>query len=139
VVGALIWSGPSKGCSRATCIVIIDKFTKWIEARSISVIKYEQAVAFFLDIIHRFGVPNSIIMDNGMQFTAKKFLKFCDNHHIHVDWAAVAHPCTNRQVKRTNDMILQGIKPRIFNKLNKFGMMGCRASHSALELEGHSV
>jgi hypothetical protein len=27
----------------------------------------------------------------------------------------------NRQVKHANGMILQGIKPRIFNKLNKFG------------------
>jgi hypothetical protein len=27
----------------------------------------------------------------------------------------------NGQVERANNMILQGIKPRIFNKLNKFG------------------
>ena len=45
-------------------LVTVDKFTKWIEARPISVIKSEQAVLFFLDIIHRFGVPNSIIIDN---------------------------------------------------------------------------
>ena len=45
-------------------LVTIDKFTKWIEARPISVIKSEQAVLFFLDIIHCFGVPNSIITDN---------------------------------------------------------------------------
>ena len=46
-------------------LVTIDKFTKWIEARPISAIKSEQVVLFFLDIIHRFGVPNSIITDNG--------------------------------------------------------------------------
>ena len=45
-------------------LVTIDKFTKWIEARLIFVIKSEQAVLFFLDIIHYFGVPNSIIIDN---------------------------------------------------------------------------
>ena len=45
-------------------LVTIDKFTKWIEARLISVIKFEQAVIFFLDIIHHFGVPNSNITDN---------------------------------------------------------------------------
>ena len=27
----------------------------------------------------------------------------------------------NRQVERANDMVLQGLKPRIFNRLNKFG------------------
>ena len=76
---------------------------------------------FFTDIIHRFGVSNSIITDNGTQFTGRKFLEFCDRHHIRVDWAAVAHPKTNGQVERANGMILQGLKPRIFNRLNKFG------------------
>jgi hypothetical protein len=78
-------------------------------------------VAFFTNIIHRFGVLNSIITDNGTQFTGRKFLDFCEDHHIRVDWAAVAHPMTNGQVERANGMILQGLKPRIYNDLNKFG------------------
>ena len=45
-------------------LVTVDKFTKWMEAWSITVIKSEQAVLFFTYIIHHFGVPNSIIMDN---------------------------------------------------------------------------
>ena len=46
-------------------LVAIDKFSKWIEARPISQIKSEQAVLFFTDIVHGFGVPNTIITDNG--------------------------------------------------------------------------
>jgi len=33
----------------------------------------------------------------------------------------VAHPRTNGQVERANGMILQGLKPRIYNRLKKFG------------------
>jgi transposase InsO family protein len=102
-------------------LVAIDKFSKWIEVRPLNSIRSEQAVAFFTNIIHRFGVPNSIITDNGTQFTGRKFLDFCEDHHIRVDWAAVAHPMTNGQVERANGMILQGLKPRIYNDLNKFG------------------
>jgi transposase InsO family protein len=102
-------------------LVAIDKFSKWIEVRPLTTIGSEQAVVFFTNIIHRFGVPNSIITDNGTQFTGKKFLDFCEGHHIRVDWAAVAHPMTNGQVERANGMILQGLKPRIYNDLNKFG------------------
>jgi transposase InsO family protein len=102
-------------------LVAIDKFSKWIEVRPLNSIRSEQAVVFFTNIIHRFGVPNSIITDNDTQFTGRKFLDFCEDHHIRVDWAAVAHPMTNGQVERANDMILQGLKPRIYNDLNKFG------------------
>jgi hypothetical protein len=38
-----------------------------------------------------------------------------------VDWTAVAHPQTNGQLERDNVMILQGLKPRIFDRLNKSG------------------
>jgi hypothetical protein len=102
-------------------LVAIDKFSKWIEVRPLTSIRSKQVVVFFTNIIHHFGVPNSIITDNSTQFTGKKFLDFCKDHHIRVDWATVAHPMTNGQVERANDMILQGLKPRIYNDLNKFG------------------
>jgi len=102
-------------------LVAIDKFSKWIKARSITRIKSKQAVLFFTDIIHRFRIPNTIITDNGTQFIGHKFLTFYDDHHIHVAWSAVGHPRTNGQVERANGMILQGLKPRIYNRLKKFG------------------
>jgi transposase InsO family protein len=87
--------------------------------RLITNLREEQAVTFFTDIIYRFRVPNSIITDNGSQFTGRKFLEFCDKFHIRVDWVVVAHPQTNGQVERANGMILQGLKPKIFDRLNK--------------------
>ena len=60
-------------------LVTIDKFTKWIEARPISTIKSEQAMLFFLDIVHCFGVSNSIITDNGTQFTEKSSSDYAMN------------------------------------------------------------
>jgi transposase InsO family protein len=92
-------------------------------------LRAEQAVTFFTDIVYRFGVPNSIITDNGSQFTGRKFLEFCDKFHIRVDWASVAHPQTNGQVERANGMILQGLKPRIFDRLTSLvgnGSRSCR-------------
>jgi hypothetical protein len=101
-------------------LVAVDKFTNKIEAKPITSLKSAQATAFFQDIVHHFGVPNFIITDNGINFIGKFFLEFCDDHHIRVDWAAVAHPRTKGQVERTNDMVLQGLKPRINNRLQKF-------------------
>jgi hypothetical protein len=54
-------------------LVAIDKFSKWVEVRPITNLRAEQAVSFFIEIIYRFGVPKSIITDNGSQFTGRKF------------------------------------------------------------------
>jgi hypothetical protein len=45
-------------------LVTIYKFSKWVEVPPITYLWAEEAVSFFTDIIHRFGVPNSIITDN---------------------------------------------------------------------------
>jgi hypothetical protein len=87
-------------------LVVIDKFSKWIEARPITNLISEQAMSFFTDIVHRFRVPNSIITDNDTQFTSRKFLEFCNNYHICVVWAAVTDTQTNGQVERANGMVL---------------------------------
>jgi hypothetical protein len=57
-----------------------------VEVRPITNLRAEQVVMFFTDIVYRFRVPNSIITDNGSQFTGRKFLEFCDKFHIKVDW-----------------------------------------------------
>jgi transposase InsO family protein len=87
IIGPL-WKAPG---SYTRLLVAIDKFSKWVEVHPITNLRVEQVVTFFTDIIYRFGVPNSIITDNGSQFTGRKFLEFCDKFHIHVDWATVAH------------------------------------------------
>jgi hypothetical protein len=45
-------------------LVMVNKFSKWIEARPIVNVRSEEAVSFFTDIIYRFGIPNMIITDN---------------------------------------------------------------------------
>jgi transposase InsO family protein len=101
-------------------LVTVDKFTKWIEAKPITKTNSQEAVKFFLDPICRFGAPNTIIIDNGTNFTGKKFLEFTNGYGNMIDWALVGHPLTNGQVERANGMVLQGLKPRIFDQLNKF-------------------
>jgi hypothetical protein len=46
-------------------LVAVNKFTKWIEAKLVATINSKQVVSFARDIVFRFGVPNSIIPDNG--------------------------------------------------------------------------
>jgi hypothetical protein len=45
--------------------VAVDKFTKWIDVKPTASITAAKVVEFIKEIMHMFGVPNHIIIDNG--------------------------------------------------------------------------
>jgi transposase InsO family protein len=112
--------------------VAVDKFTKWIEAKLVTSITAAKAIEFVKQIMYRFGVPNMIIMDNSTQFTAREFRDFCDEAGIHVNYASMSHLQSNGQVERSNGMILQGLKPRILDRLKPYAGKWMKETSSVL-------
>jgi transposase InsO family protein len=104
-------------------LVMVDKFTKWIEVKPIRKCDGHTTVKFLKDIILRYGFPHSIIIDNGSNFAQGPFARYCGEVGIRLDTASVAHPCTNGQVERSNGLVLSGIKPRLMEPLEK--IPGC--------------
>jgi hypothetical protein len=100
--------------------VAVDKFTNWIKVKPATSIIAAKVVEFIKEIMYRFGVPSNIITDNGTQFTAREFKDFCAGSGIKINYASVSHPQSNGQVECSNGMILQGLKPRIFDRLNPY-------------------
>nr|CAH66280.1 OSIGBa0116O04.2 [Oryza sativa] len=100
--------------------VAVDKFSKWIEAKPVITITADKARDFFINTVHRFGVPNRIITVNDTQFTGGVFKDFCEDFGIKICYASVAHPMSNGQVERANVMVLQGIKARVFDRLHPY-------------------
>ena len=53
-------------------LVCTDYFTKWVEAEPLGNIKDVDVKRFiWKNIVTRFGVPNVLISDNGLQFVSK--------------------------------------------------------------------
>jgi IS30 family transposase len=100
-------------------LVAVEKFTKWVEAALVTTQDSTATINFIKSIIFRFGVPHSIIMDNGMNFTSKEFKNYCESMGIKLKFALVAHPKTNGQVKKSNGIICNGIKKRLLTPLEK--------------------
>jgi hypothetical protein len=98
----------------------MDKFIKWIEVKPAASIIAFKAVEFIKEIMYMLGVPNNIITDNVTQFTVREFKDFCADLGIKIIYASVSHPQSNGQVERSNGMILQGLKPRIFDRLKPY-------------------
>jgi hypothetical protein len=101
----------------------VDKFTKWIEAKSIKKLDGSSTIKFFNEIITRYGVPHSIITDNGTNFAKGVFAEYCGQKGIRLDLASVVHPQSNGQVEKANGLILAVIKPRLVEPLKH--SVGC--------------
>ena len=99
-------------------LVAVDKFSKWIEAKPIKKQDATTAVKFLKEIIYRYGYPHSIITDNGSNFKGE-FARYCGQNNIRLDLSSVAHPETNGQAERANQMILRGIKPQLLAPLQR--------------------
>ena len=74
---------------------MVDKFTKWIEAKLVKTAEAGPVIEFISGVVHRYGVPHSIITDNGSNFTDDKVKIGCTNLGIKLDYASVYHPQTN--------------------------------------------
>ena len=66
----------------------------------------QSAIKFFKGLVCRFGVPNRVITDNGMQFKSRTFIQYIQDHGSKVCFASVAHPQSNGQAERSNDEVL---------------------------------
>ena len=89
MVGKLKKSSPG-GCEYL--LVAIDKFTKWIEARPVRKADGATALKFVRDLVVRFGLPHSIITDNGTNFAHGDLKEYCDEKGVRLDLASVSHP-----------------------------------------------
>jgi len=96
--------------------VLIDKFSKWIEYMPLVKATSEKVVEFLNQIIHRFGIPNSINTDLGTQFIGTTFWDFCDDRGVVIKYVSVAHPRANGQVERANRMIIDALKKRLYTE-----------------------
>ncbi|BFG15771.1 hypothetical protein CerSpe_020450 [Prunus speciosa] len=95
-------------------IVAVDYFTKWAEAEALATITAACIETFvWQNIVCRFGIPQTIVTDNGRQFDNTKFKQFCSNLKICLYFASPAHPQSNGQVEAMNKIIKKTLKTKL--------------------------
>jgi hypothetical protein len=100
-------------------LVAVNKFTKWVEAALVITQDSTSAINFIKSIVFHFGVPHSIITDNGTNFTSKEFKNYYKSLGIKLKFTSVAYPKSNGQVEKANGLICNGIKKRLLAPLEK--------------------
>ena len=92
----------------------VDYFTKWAEAEALANIRDTDVKKFvWKNIVTRFGVPNSLVTDNGLQFDNKAFRTFCSELNIRNKYSTPAYPQSNGQAEAVNKTDLNGLKRRL--------------------------
>ena len=72
------------------------------------------------NIVTRFGVPHTLISNNGLQFDSKMFRKYCDELGITNRHSTLAYPQGNGQDEAVNKVIVSGLKKRLDDAKGKW-------------------
>ena len=65
------------------------------------------------NLVTRFGVSDSLISDNGLQFESRAFREFCSDLGIKNRYSTSAYPQSNGQAVATNKAIVNGLKKKL--------------------------
>ena len=95
-------------------LVLMDYFTKWVEAEAYANITDKEVQKFFWkNIICRHRLPYEIITDNRSQLISHNFREFCDRWRIRLNMSTPRNPQSNGQAESTNKTIVDGLKKRL--------------------------
>nr|KYP57968.1 Pol polyprotein [Cajanus cajan]KYP57996.1 Pol polyprotein [Cajanus cajan] len=107
---------PPVKCQLKFLLVAINYFTKWIKACPLAKITTKNIRKFtWKSIICRFGIPHSLVTDNGRQFITQSFEDFLRELGIKHLPTLVEHLQTNGQVEAANKVVLRELKKRLGN------------------------
>ena len=102
-------------------LVNTDYFTKWVEAKPLANIRDVDAKRFiWKNIITRYGVPRTLISNNGLQFDSKSFRRYCCDLGITNKYSTSAYPQGNGQAEAVNKVIVSGLKKRLDDEKGKW-------------------
>ena len=102
-------------------LVAIDYFSKWIEVEAFASIKDKDVTQFiWKNIIWRFGIPRSIVSDNGPQFVSRAYRNFYQELKIKNLYSTPRYPQSNGQAEASNKTLLTALKKRLDSAKGKW-------------------
>ncbi|XP_055527172.1 uncharacterized protein K02A2.6-like [Wyeomyia smithii] len=73
-------------------LVVVDAHSKWPEVKIVQSSTTPAVTEFLDELFSRFGDPETVVSDNGSQFTSDHFAAFCKEHVIQHLRTAPYHP-----------------------------------------------
>ncbi|CAI2344425.1 unnamed protein product [Caenorhabditis sp. 36 PRJEB53466] len=84
-------------------LVVVDAYSKWSEIVATSSITSTATINLLMKIFAQFGNPETLVSDNGTQFSSSSFDNFCKSRGITHLHSPPFHPQSNGQAERFVD------------------------------------
>ena len=105
---------PIASAQKKLLLVVIGYFSKWIEAEAFASIKDKEVIRFiWKNIVCQFGIPQTIISDNGPQFDSQVYRNFCQELKIKNLYSTPRYQQSNDQVETSKKTLLTTLKKRL--------------------------
>ena len=112
---------PTAPAQKKLLLVATDYFSKWIEAKAFSSIKDRDVTQFiWKNIVCQFGIPRSIVSDNGPQFDSRVYRNLCQKLKIKNLYSTPRYPQSNCLAKASNKTLLIALKKRLDSAKGKW-------------------
>ena len=103
----LDFAGPFQG---KTILVLIDTHSKWIEAVCTPSTSSTAVINELRTLFAKFGLPETIVTDNGTGFTSQEFKAFLQDNGVKHITSSPYHPASNRLAERAVQIVKRGLK-----------------------------
>ncbi|XP_054832355.1 uncharacterized protein K02A2.6-like [Eublepharis macularius] len=91
------FAGPFQG---QTFLIVVDSYSKWLEVVPVSTMTTAVVIRALRQLFATHGLADTVVSDNGTQFTSAEFRQFLANNGIRQVTSAPFHPSTNGQAER---------------------------------------
>jgi dihydroneopterin aldolase len=94
-------------------LVATDYFTKWTEAVPLKNMTHREVIEFITEhIIHRFGIPQTLTIDQGASFVSKEVREFAESYKIKLLNSSPYYTQANGQAESSNKTLIKLIKKK---------------------------
>ncbi len=101
------FAGPMDG---RMFLVVIDAHSKWIEVFPTSSTTSAVVISCLTRLFSSFGLPETIVSDNGTCFVSAEFQQFLKQHGIRQITSAPYHPASNGLAERAVQIVKKGLR-----------------------------
>jgi len=91
-------------------LVLIDAHTKWLEVFPVSAATSSETIHQLRTTFARFGLPHTVVTDNGSCFTSEKFGIFLTKNGVRYVKTAPYYPSSNGLAERAVQVFKNGFK-----------------------------